>query len=109
MSDPNLSSSSWWAADLPRGDDEQPAHGKVIPSFTVLRRLDCVLDPTKAAVLEVRKKAAAREGKVKLMTVEWPEQDETRKVLLRTKDEPVPDASLRDTQKVPLGQEAVPS
>ena len=97
MSDPNLSSSSWWAADLPRGDDEQPAHGKVILPFTVLRRLDCLLASTNAAVLEVRKKAAARDGKVKLITVEWSEQDETRKVPLRTKDKPVPDTSLRDT------------
>ena len=35
-----------------RGDYKQSDYGKVILPFTVLRRLDCVLEPTKAAVLE---------------------------------------------------------
>ena len=34
-----------------RGDYKQSDYGKVILPFTVLRRLDCVLEPTKAAVL----------------------------------------------------------
>jgi type I restriction enzyme M protein len=60
MSDPNLSSFIWSVADLLRGDYKQSEYGKVILPFTVLRRLDCVLEPTKAAVLgelEKRKKA----------------------------------------------------
>lgn len=60
MSDTNLSSFIWSVADLLRGDYKQSEYGKVILPFTVLRRLDCVLEPTKAAVLaelDKRKKA----------------------------------------------------
>jgi type I restriction enzyme M protein len=60
MADPNLSSFIWSVADLLRGDYKQSEYGKVILPFTVLRRLDCVLEPTKSAVLEElakRKKA----------------------------------------------------
>ena len=42
----------WQIADLLRGDYKQADYGKVILPFTVLRRLDCVLEPTKAKVLE---------------------------------------------------------
>ena len=45
------SSFLWSIADLLRGDYKQHDFGKVILPFTVLRRLDCVLAPTKAAVL----------------------------------------------------------
>ena len=48
----NLSAFIWSVADLLRGDDKQSEYGKAILPFTVLRRLDCVLEPTKAAVLE---------------------------------------------------------
>jgi type I restriction enzyme M protein len=51
MSDTNLSSFIWSVADLLRGDYKPHEYGRVILPFTVLRRLDCVLDPTKAAVL----------------------------------------------------------
>ena len=37
----------WSVADLLRGDYKQSEYGKVILPFTVLRRLDCVLEPTK--------------------------------------------------------------
>jgi type I restriction enzyme M protein len=56
MSSTNLSSFIWSVADLLRGDYKQSEYGKVILPFTVLRRLDCVLDPTKAAVLAEKKK-----------------------------------------------------
>ncbi|HMW30981.1 MAG TPA: class I SAM-dependent DNA methyltransferase [Plasticicumulans sp.] len=46
-----LSSFLWSVADLLRGDYKQSEYGRVILPFTVLRRLDCVLAPTKAAVL----------------------------------------------------------
>ena len=46
-----LSAFLWSVADLLRGDYRQSDYGKVILPFTVLRRLDCVLEPTKAAVL----------------------------------------------------------
>ena len=48
-----LSSFIWSVADLLRGDYKQSDYGKVILPFTILRRLDCVLEPTKAKVLAV--------------------------------------------------------
>jgi type I restriction enzyme M protein len=56
MSDPNLSSFIWSVADLLRGDYTQSEYGKVILPFTVLRRLDCVLEATKPAVLAEKEK-----------------------------------------------------
>ncbi|HLG54374.1 MAG TPA: class I SAM-dependent DNA methyltransferase [Vicinamibacterales bacterium] len=56
MADPNLSSFIWSVADLLRGNYRQSDYGKVILPFTVLRRLDCVLEPTKAAVLKEKAK-----------------------------------------------------
>jgi len=58
MNDPNLSSFIWSVADLLRGDYKQSEHGRVILPFTVLRRLDCVLERSKSAVLT---ELAARE------------------------------------------------
>ena len=46
-----LSSFIWSVADLLRGDYRQSEYGKVILPFTVLRRLDCVLEATKVGVL----------------------------------------------------------
>ncbi|WP_433704175.1 type I restriction-modification system subunit M [Paraburkholderia sacchari] len=46
-----LSSFIWSVADLLRGDYKQSEYGKVILPFTILRRLDCVLDATKPKVL----------------------------------------------------------
>jgi len=41
----------WSVADLLRGDYKQSEYGKVILPLTVLRRMDCVLEPTKTNVL----------------------------------------------------------
>ena len=41
----------WSIAELLRGNYKQSEYGKVVLPFTVLRRLDCVLAPTKEAVL----------------------------------------------------------
>lgn len=61
MSQQNLSAFLWSVADLLRGDYKQSEYGRVILPFTVLRRLDCVLEPTKAAVLaEKAKREAAK-------------------------------------------------
>ena len=56
MNQQNLSSFIWSVADLLRGDYKQSEYGKVILPLTVLRRLDCVLDPTKEAVLKEKQK-----------------------------------------------------
>ena len=61
MADPNLSSFIWSVADLLRGDYKQSEYGKVILPFTVLRRMDCVLEETKPAVLvEFKKRQEAK-------------------------------------------------
>ncbi|MDW2981868.1 class I SAM-dependent DNA methyltransferase [Rhodanobacter sp. KK11] len=51
MNQTSLSALIWSVADLLRGDYKQSEYGRVILPFTVLRRLDCVLAPTKPAVL----------------------------------------------------------
>ena len=51
MNHQSLSAFIWSVADLLRGDYKQSDYGKVILPFTVLRRLDCVLEGTKEAVL----------------------------------------------------------
>ncbi|MBI5207077.1 MAG: type I restriction-modification system subunit M N-terminal domain-containing protein, partial [Candidatus Firestonebacteria bacterium] len=42
----------WSVADLLRGDYKQSEYGHVILPLTVLRRLDCVFEPTKEIVFE---------------------------------------------------------
>ena len=57
MNQQSLSAFIWSVADLLRGDYKQSEYGRVILPFTVLRRMDCVLEATKAAVLaELAKK-----------------------------------------------------
>jgi type I restriction enzyme M protein len=50
----------WSVADLLRGDYKQSEYGRVILPLTVIRRLDCVLEPTKEAVLERHRQLAGR-------------------------------------------------
>lgn len=45
----------WSVADLLRGNFKQSEYGKVILPFTVLRRFDCVLAPSKKKILEMNK------------------------------------------------------
>lgn len=59
MSKQNLSSFIWSVADLLRGDYKQSEYGRVILPFTVLRRLDCVLEPTKETILKEKVKREA--------------------------------------------------
>ncbi|URN15038.1 MULTISPECIES: type I restriction-modification system subunit M [Streptomyces] len=47
-----LANHAWSVADLLRGDYKQSDYGKVILPFTVLRRLECVLEPTRDKVVE---------------------------------------------------------
>lgn len=49
----------WSVADLLRGDYKQSEYGRVILPFTVLRRLDCVVEPNKDAVLDTAAKHAS--------------------------------------------------
>jgi len=50
----------WSVADLLRGDYRQSEYGRVILPLVVLRRLDCVLEPTKARVLRTFERFAPK-------------------------------------------------
>ncbi|MEV8545086.1 class I SAM-dependent DNA methyltransferase [Streptomyces sp. NPDC051572] len=56
-----LANHAWSVADLLRGDYKQSDYGKVILPFTVLRRLECVLEPTREKVVETVAKFAGQE------------------------------------------------
>lgn len=45
----------WSIADILRGDFKQSEYGKVILPFVVMRRLDCILESTKDAVIKAAK------------------------------------------------------
>ncbi len=62
MNQQDISALVWSIAELLRGDFKQSEYGRVILPFVVLRRLDCVLEPTKEAALaayHARKDGAA--------------------------------------------------
>lgn len=50
----------WSIADLLRGDFKQSQYGRIILPFTLLRRMECVLAPTKGKVI---KQASAQQGR----------------------------------------------
>jgi type I restriction enzyme M protein len=52
----------WSLAELLRGDFKQSQYGRIILPFTILRRLECVLAPTKPKVLKEVEKLAAIKG-----------------------------------------------
>ncbi len=60
MTQSEVSALIWSVADLLRGDYRQSEYGKVVLPFTVLRRLECVLEPTKESVLERAKQLRGR-------------------------------------------------
>lgn len=71
----NLASYIWSLADLLRGDFKQSQYGRIILPFTLLRRLEGVLEDTKEAVL-------AEYEKVKAMNL--PEDAEEKMILRAT-------------------------
>lgn len=56
MNHSEISSFIWGTADLLRSSFKQHEYGDIILPFTVMRRLDVVLEPTKKAVLETAAK-----------------------------------------------------
>ncbi len=50
----------WGVADLLRGDYKRSEYGKVVLPLTVIRRLDCVLEPAKQAVLKRKQQLSGR-------------------------------------------------
>ena len=68
MNHSEISSFIWGTADLLRSSFKQHEYGDIILPFTVMRRLDVVLEPTKQAVLDVAAKplpAALRDTMLK--------------------------------------------
>ncbi|GHH72987.1 DNA methyltransferase [Streptosporangium violaceochromogenes] len=57
----HLSNHAWAVADLLRGDFKRHEYGKVILPFTVLRRLECVLAPTRDKVADAYEGGERRE------------------------------------------------
>jgi len=85
----NLASYIWSLADLLRGDFKQSQYGRIILPFTLLRRLECVLDATKADVLAQADKVA---------TMGLPEEAEEKMLLRAAK------LSFFNTSKMDLGK-----
>jgi type I restriction enzyme M protein len=46
----NLGSFVWSIAEILRGDFKQSEYGKVILSFIVMRRLDCILEASSSRI-----------------------------------------------------------
>ncbi|MES9899497.1 MAG: class I SAM-dependent DNA methyltransferase [Sedimenticola sp.] len=69
----NLAAYIWSLADLLRGDFRQSQYGRIILPFTLLRRLECVLEESKAVLLAEYEK---------VLKMELPEEAQ-EKLLLR--------------------------
>jgi len=54
----------WSIADLLRGDFKQSEYGRVILPLTILRRLDCLLEPSKPEILKAYKSLEAQNSGV---------------------------------------------
>lgn len=81
----------WQLADLLRGDFKQSQYGRIILPFTLLRRLECVLEPTKAKVLAEWQK---------VQTMEIPEEAQEKLLLRATKGLSFFNTSLMDLSKL---------
>lgn len=86
----NLASDSWAIADLLRGDFKQSQYGRIILPFALLRRLECVLEDSKEAVLKEYEKVQ----KMKLP------EEAAEKLLLRATN----DLRFFNTSKMDLGK-----
>jgi len=92
----NLAAYCWSLADLLRGDFKQSQYGRIILPFTLLRRLECVLEATKPAVLEEYEK-------VKKMKI--PEEAQEKLLLRATKTKSNPDGlSFFNTSRMDLSK-----
>lgn len=60
MARTNLADTIWKNAELLRGAFKEAEYRRVILPFTILRRLDCLLEPTKKAVLAKHKEIEAK-------------------------------------------------
>jgi type I restriction enzyme M protein len=85
----------WSVADLLRGDFKQSQYGRIILPFTLLRRLECVLEESKAAILTKH----AEVGKMNLP------EEAYEKMLLRATDANFFNVSPMDLSK--LGESGI--
>lgn len=89
----NLADLIWRTAELLRGAFREPEYRRVILPFTVLRRLDCLLDPTKEKVLAKHKEIAPKNYDLRVFLAPitgypfWNQSPFTLKSLLDTPDE----------------------
>ena len=81
----------WSLADLLRGDFKQSQYGRVILPFTILRRLECVLESSKPAVLAKVDELKAMKGL---------EEDARDKFLLKASGESFYNTSPMDLSKL---------
>ena len=87
----NLAAYIWSLADLLRGDFKQSQYGRIILPFTLLRRLEGVLEPTKEAVL-------AEYEQVRAMNL--PDESVWEKFLLRASGHSFFNTSKMDLSKL---------
>ncbi len=92
----NLAAYIWSLADLLRGDFKQSQYGRIILPFTLLRRLEGVLEQTKEAVLAEHEK---------LQRLNLPEQAEEKLLLRATNDLAFYNISKMDLSK--LGESGI--
>ncbi|WP_229621723.1 type I restriction-modification system subunit M [Vibrio parahaemolyticus] len=86
----------WSVADLLRGDFKQSQYGRVILPFTLLRRLECVLEPSKDAVV-------AEYERIKAMNL--PEEAQEKFLLRATQSPAQPEGlSFFNTSPMNLGK-----
>ncbi|HCG8465097.1 TPA: SAM-dependent DNA methyltransferase [Vibrio parahaemolyticus] len=86
----------WSVADLLRGDFKQSQYGRVILPFTLLRRLECVLEPSKDTVV-------AEHERIKAMNL--PEEAQEKFLLRATQSPAQPDGlSFFNTSPMNLGK-----
>ena len=86
----------WSVADLLRGDFKQSQYGRIILPFTLLRRLECVLDTTKDAVITEAQKVKA---------MKLPEEAQEKMILRATNGLTFFNASAMDLSK--MGQNGI--
>ncbi|EKO3494339.1 SAM-dependent DNA methyltransferase [Vibrio fluvialis] len=73
----------WSVADLLRGDFKQSQYGRVILPFTLLRRLECVLEPSKESLLAEIPKVEALNEKLVSSGKDSLDENQREKMLLR--------------------------
>lgn len=73
----------WSVADLLRGDFKQSQYGRVILPFTLLRRLECVLEPSKESLLAEIPKVEALNEKLVSSGKDPLDENQREKMLLR--------------------------